>query len=148
MRPSPEGRIFLMKAEEHIRAGRIEEALTELQGAIRAKPDDHRLRVFLFQLQCIMGRWEKALTQLQVLSQINADTMMLAQIFQPVLQFEMLRAEIFEGKRTPFIFGEPMEWVGLLVKANEHISRGEYQAAETLRNQAFDAAPASSGTLN
>jgi type VI secretion system protein ImpE len=137
-----------MKAEEHIRAGRLEEALTELQGAIRAKPDDFRLRVFLFQLQCVMGKWEKALTQLQVLSQINADTMMLSQIFQPVLACEVLRAEIFEGKRTPIIFGEPLEWIGLLVKANEYICRGEFTAAQALRDQAYEAAPTTSGTID
>jgi len=137
-----------MKAEEHIRAGRLEEALTDLQNAIRDKPEDSRLRVFLFQLQCALGRWDKALTQLQLLESLNDETMLLAQVFRPVINCEMLRAEIFAGKRTPIIFGEPMEWVGLLVKANEHIARGEFAAALGLRDQAFEAAPATPGTMD
>ncbi len=137
-----------MKAEEHIRAGRLEEALTDLQNAIREKPEDSRLRVFLFQLQCALGRWDKALTQLQTLESLNDETMLLAQIFGPVINCEMLRAEIFAGKRTPIIFGEPMEWVGLLVKANEHIARNEFAAALELRDQAFEAAPATPGTMD
>ncbi|MDB6066628.1 MAG: virulence protein SciE type [Pedosphaera sp.] len=137
-----------MKAEEYIRAGRLEEALAELQNAVRNKPEDSRLRTFLFQLQCVLGRWDKALTQLQVLEQLNAETMLLAQLFRPVINCETLRAEIFEGKRTPIIFGEPMEWVGLLVKANEHVARGEFVAAQNLRDQAFEAAPATPGTLD
>ena len=137
-----------MKAEEHIRAGQLEDALTDLQNAIRSKPEDSRLRIFLFQLLCILGRWDKALTQLQLLEQLNSETMLLAQVFRPVINCETLRAEIFEGKRTPIIFGEPMEWVGLLVKANEHISRREFAAAGELRDQAFDAAPATAGTLD
>jgi type VI secretion system protein ImpE len=137
-----------MKAEEYIRAGRLEEALADLQNAVRSKPEDSRLRTFLFQLQCVLGRWDKALTQLQVLEQLNAETMLLAQVFRPVLNCETLRAEIFEGKRTPIIFGEPMEWVGLLVKANEHVARGEFQAAQNLRDQAFEAAPATPGALD
>jgi type VI secretion system protein ImpE len=137
-----------MKAEEYIRAGRLEEALADLQNAIRAKPEDSRLRIFLFQLQCVLGRWDKALTQLQLLEQMNAETMMLAQVFQPVINCEVLRAEIFAGKRTPIIFGEPMEWLGLLVKANEHIARNEFAAAAGLRDRAFEAAPATPGALD
>jgi type VI secretion system protein ImpE len=138
----------MMKAEEHIRAGRLDEALADLQDAVRNKPEDSRLRTFLFQLQCVLGRWDKALTQLQVLEQLNSETMLLAQVFRPVINCEALRAEVFEGKRTPIIFGEPMEWVGLLVKANEHVARGEFKAAEHLRDQAFEAAPATPGTLD
>src|SRR5581483_11661532 len=70
------------------------------------------------------------------------------QIFQPVIQCEALRRGVFEGKLTPLIFGEPLEWVGLLVKALEHIGRGEFSAAAKLRQQAFEAAPASAGTLD
>ena len=137
-----------MTAEEHIRAGRLDDALVELQNSIRKKPDDVPLRVFLFQLNCVLGRWEKALTQLQLLAELNADTMMLAQIFRPVLQCEVLRAEVFAGKRTPIIFGEPMEWVGLLVQANELFARGETKAAVDVRDRAFEAAPAHPGKIN
>jgi len=128
--------------------GPVEEALTDLQNAIRDKPEDSRLRVFLFQLQCALGRWDKALTQLQLLESLNDETMLLAQIFGPVINCEMLRAEIFAGKRTPIIFGEPMEWVGLLVKATSISARNEFAAALELRDQAFEAAPATPGTMD
>jgi type VI secretion system protein ImpE len=74
--------------------------------------------------------------------------MLLAEIFRPVLACEMLRREVFEGKRTPIIFGEPPEWVGLLVQANELSARGSYHAALELRDRAFEAAPATPGSLN
>ncbi len=137
-----------MKAEELIRAGRLEEALADLQSAVRAKPEDGRLRVFLFQVQCVMGKWDKALVQLQVLADLSAESFLLSRVFQPVIQCEMLRHEVFLGKRTPIIFGEPMEWVGQLLKANEHVAQGEYQAAKGLRERAFEAAPASPGQID
>ncbi len=137
-----------MTAKEHLSAGQPDEALTALQGEIRAHPEDPKLRIFLFQLQCVLGNWPKALTQLQVIAGIDPDTMLLAQIFQPVINCEALRRSIFEGKLTPLIFGEPLEWVGLLVKALEHIAKGEYAAAAELRARAFEAAPASAGTLD
>lgn len=138
----------LMSAQELLAAGQLDEALAALQNEIRARPEDSKLRVFLFQLHCVLGTWPKALTQLQVIAGIDPDTMMLAQIFHPVINCEALRQEVFTGKLTPLIFGEPLEWVGLLVKANEHVARGEFAAAAELRAQAFEAAPATAGTLD
>lgn len=137
-----------MTAEESIRAGNLSEALASLQESVRANPADAKLRVFLFQLQCVLGNWEKAMTQLKVLADLNPETMMLARIFGPVVNCEIFRAEVFQGKRTPIIFGEPTEWLGLLLRANEHTGRGEFAAAQPLREKAFEAAPATPGKLN
>ena len=126
----------------------MEDALSALQAEIRGKPEDSRLRIFLFQLNCALGRLDKALTQLQVIASLDAETMLLAQIFRPVIACELLRREVFQGKRTPLIFGEPMEWLGLLVQANELVARGEFAAAAESRASAFDGAPASSGKVN
>lgn len=135
-------------AEQYLKNGQLSEALGALKQQVRDKPQDARARVFLFQLDCVLGDFQKALDQLQVLASLNADTMLLAEIFRPVLACEMLRREVFEGKRTPIIFGEPPEWVGLLVQANELSARGAYRAALELRDRAFEAAPATPGSLN
>lgn len=137
-----------MNAEELVQAGRLEEALASLQDSVRAQPADARLRVFLFQLLSVMGQWDRAMTQLQVLGDMDASSMMLAQIFRPVLQCEALRAEVFAGNRTPIVFGEPAEWVGWLVQANQLVAKGEFAAARALREKAFEAAPAVAGKLN
>lgn len=137
-----------MTAADLIRQGLPTQALEALQAEIRQNPADPRLRVFLFQLNCILGRWEKALTQLQVVAGLNAETMLLAQIFRPVLACEMLRAEVFSGKRTPLIFGEPAEWIGLLVQTAALVGQGRFDAAAELRAKAFDAAPATPGKVD
>ena len=54
-----------MTAAELLRSGSLSETLDALQGEIRKNPADPRPRVFLFQLDCILGRFDKALTQLQ-----------------------------------------------------------------------------------
>jgi len=137
-----------MNSAELVQAGKLEEGLQALQAEIRKKPEDTRLRIFLFQLNCILGRLDKALTQLQVIASLNAETMLLAQIFRPVITCELLRREVFAGKRTPLIFGEPMEWVGLLVQANDLVAKGQFGPAAEARAKAFDAAPASTGKMN
>src|SRR5256714_11020826 len=118
-----------MTSAELVQAGQLEEGLTALQTEIRNKPEDNRLRIFLFQLNCVLGRLDKALTQLQVIASLDAETMLLAQIFRPVIACELLRREVFAGKRTPLIFGEPAEWVGLMVQACASVAEGQFGPA-------------------
>ncbi len=137
-----------MTAQELLNAGRLDESLAALQGEIRARPEDARLRIFLFQLLCILGRWDRALTQLNVLSELDASSMMLANVFTPVVHCEAFRATVFTGQRSPLIFGEPEEWIGLLVQANALVARGEFGASQALREKALEAAPAVPGRIN
>ena len=101
-----------MNVEEYIKAGQLDEALAFAQEAVRKTPAEARPRILLFQLLSVLGQWERALTQLNVLRDMDPECMVLAEIFRPVLQCEALREEIFAGKRSPLIFGEPMEWIG------------------------------------
>jgi type VI secretion system protein ImpE len=137
-----------MNAAELVQSGQLQGALKSLQAEIRDKPDDVRLRVFLFQLDCLLGQLDKALTQLQVVAGLNADTMMLAQIFRPVIACELLRREVFGGRRTPIVFGEPQDWMGWIIQANTLLAAGDFASSAKLRQQAFEAAPASAGTIN
>jgi len=136
-----------MTAEALIREAKPAEALEALQQEIRANPSDARLRIFLFQLLSVLGKWDKALSQLAVLRDLDADCMLFAQIFTPVVHCEIFRAEVSAGKRAPLIFGEPDEWIGLLVQANQHIAQGNFDAAAELRAKAYDAAPATPGRI-
>ena len=131
-----------------MKLGQLDEALAALQQEIRAKPEDGRLRIFLFQLLSILGRWDRALTQLNVLSELDASSMLLAKIFTSAVHCEAFRAEVFQGKRSPLIFGEPEEWIGLLVHANALAARGEFGASGASRERALEAAPAIPGAVN
>ena len=53
-------------AEQYLREGRVDAALSSLQDAVRAKPGDAKLRVFLFQILSVAGQWQRALNQLNV----------------------------------------------------------------------------------
>jgi type VI secretion system protein ImpE len=137
-----------MNAEQLLQAGKLEECLTALQEGVRREAADPKLRAFLFQLLCVLGRWDRALTQLEVLEGFGSDHALLARIFQPVVQCERLRSGIFAGERTPIVFGEPLEWIGWLVQANELVGKGNFNAAQELRDKVFEAAPATPGKIN
>jgi len=137
-----------MKPEELLKEGLLEEALKALQQVVRDDPANPKPRVFLFQLFSILGDWNRANTQLQVLSDMDSDSMMLARIFEPILLCEAVRTDVFAGKRTPIIFGEPPEWIGSLAEAMSLFGKGEFRAGAKLRDQAFEAAPTSAGKVN
>jgi len=90
-----------MKADELIRAGKLDEALASLKEAVRNDPAEAPLRVFLFQLLAVLGDWEGALAQLNVLAELNADCMLLAQMYRPALISEALRPEILAANEHP-----------------------------------------------
>jgi type VI secretion system protein ImpE len=137
-----------MTAEQLLKDGRPDEALKELQKAVRDDPANAKSRIFLFQLFSVQGDWNRADTQLKVLADMDSDSMMLSRIFEPILVCEAIRAEVFAGKRTPIIFGEPPEWIGSLVQATEMFGKGEFRAGIELRDKAFEAAPVTAGKIN
>ena len=137
----------LSAPEDSLRAGDPQQALKQLQDLIRGKPGDAKLRVFLFQLLCVMGQWPRALTQLNVAGELDPLTLPMVQTYREAIQCEALRADIFAGKRAPLIFGEPQPWLAQLIDALQHDATDPARAAAA-RAQALEAAPASSGNID
>jgi hypothetical protein len=104
----------LEAAERAIRDADLGAALRDLQDQVRQHPSNPKLRVFLFQLLCVLGEWERALTQLNVAAELDAQALGMAQMYRDAVQCEALRAAVFAGQRSPMIFGEPSEWLALL----------------------------------
>jgi len=134
--------------EEDVRQGRLEEALAALQAAVRKAPAEPKHRVLLFQLLSVMGQWERAMTQLNVVGDLDGKTMPMVQTYRAALKCEEFRAEVFAGKRTPLLFGQPARWAALLVQSLVQGAQGRSAEAEALHTEAFDLAPTSSGTID
>lgn len=136
------------QAEELLRAGNLSEALKLLQDQVRHDPANAKSRVFLFQLLSVLGQWDRAMTQLNVAAEMDPINLLMAQMCRQALNCEALRAEIFAGKRSPLVFGEPSEWVGLVIQANQMAGQGQYQQSQEPRERSFEAAPAVSGKID
>ena len=135
-------------AEQALRTGDPAGALAALQGMVRDKPDDARLRVFLFQLLCVLGQWERAQTQLELCAQLDPAALAMREMYREAILCERVRSDVFEGIRSPMLFGEPEGWIALLIESLIRAGRGEAAAAEKLRGDAFEQAPTTSGTLD
>jgi len=134
-------------APDLLKTGDPAGALKALQEEVRAKPQDAKLRVFLFQLLCVLGQWDRALNQLNVAAQLDASALAMAQMYREAIRCELLRAKVFEGATPPMVFGQPEEWLALLIEALLLAGRGKAKESAELRARAFDGAAGTAGTL-
>lgn len=137
-----------MRAEELLKSGDLDGALQELQADIRKRASDPKLRIFLFQLLCVRGDWTRAIAQLKLSAELDPSAVPMAQTYREAIICEVFREKVFAGEKAPLIFGEPQEWAALLVEATKLLAQGRPAEAASLRERAFEAAPAAAGELN
>jgi type VI secretion system protein ImpE len=135
-------------AEQSLKAGDPAAALAQLQEQVRAKPADPKLRVFLFQLLCVLGHWERALNQLDVASGLDPEAVAMQKTYGDAVRCEAVRDDVFDGKKSPMIFGQPDQWLALLIESLLVAGRGEAGQSQELRARAFDEAPTSQGEID
>jgi type VI secretion system protein ImpE len=135
-------------AEQALKDGDALRALKLLTEQIRSNPQDAKLRVFLFQLLCVLGQWDRALNQLNVALELDAEMLPMVQTYREAIACETLRLQVFRGQKVPMLFGEPETWIALLIEALLREGRGEPDAARQLREQALEQAPATAGTAD
>ena len=135
-------------AEGAFRAGDVSGALAQLSLEVRQRPQEAKLRVFLAQLLMMQGQWDRVLTQLQVLADLDAGALPMVHAYRSAVQCEQFRAEVFAGRRSPMIFGEPEPWQALLIQSLALEQQGQASQAAALRAQALEQAPATGGSIN
>lgn len=134
-----------MTPEEHLRAGDLDETLATLQDKVRKDPSNAKLRIFLFQLLCVLGDWNRAIAQLKVSAELDPAAEMMARTYREAIICEVYRDKVFAGEKEPMIFGQPQEWLAHLIEAQKLLGAGRAPEAAEMRARAFDAAPATSG---
>lgn len=136
------------KAEALLKEGDLDACLAEVMEQVRADGSAIAPRVFLFQLFCVLGQWERARRQLYILKDADASTIPMFEVYDNLLQCEQVRQSVFAGKRSPLMFGKPAQWTADLASALSALAAGNEAEAERLRDQAFEAAPETAGTIN
>lgn len=137
-----------MTAENLIREGKPLEALAEVEKAVRKAPTDPKLRIFLFQLLAVLGQWDRAVTQLNVIGDLDASALLMVTVYREVIAAEAVRNSVFAGKKTPMLLGEPEPWLGWLVESTKLLAANKTDEALRLHDAAFEAAPTTPGTID
>ena len=136
-----------MDLQQLLLEGKLAATRVGLQDLVRKNPANAKYRIFLFQLLCVKGQWNRALTQLNLTGELDAANLPMVQTYREAIQCEALRSDIFAGKRAPLIFGEPQPWLAQLIEALQ-LDVTDPQRAAVARAQAFEAAPASPGSID
>lgn len=137
-----------MNADEFLKQGRLDDALQSLQEQVRAEPSEARHRIFLFQLMCVVGQWERAIKQLRLCGQLDPSALAMVHTYSDAVQCEVLRKQVFKGERSPLVFGEPQQWLAELSEALRLDGQGDSAAAGALRMEVFDKASGTSGRID
>jgi type VI secretion system protein ImpE len=90
-----------MKAKELYQAGKLNEAVQALSAEIRDNPTDAQRRVFLFELLCFAGDYDRADKHLNYLSGQSPQAQMGAVLYMSSLHGERLRHKLFAEKDYP-----------------------------------------------
>ena len=90
-----------MKADELLRAGKLEEAIDLLGVELRSSPGDAQRRTFLFELLCFAGEHDRAEKQLDVLAGGGRPAEMGALLYRAALHAERTRRQMFLSENYP-----------------------------------------------
>jgi len=137
-----------MLAQDYLKDGNLADTLAAAMQSVRDEPAAVEHRTFLFQLFSVAGKWDRALNQLNVAGELDAAAIPMVQTYREALVCEALREQVFAGTRSPLVFGDPEQWIALMLESVKLCGQEKYEQAAALREQAYEDAPACSGTIN
>ncbi len=94
-------------AHQLFQAGRLNDAVQALNLEVKNHPEDSKRRIFLFELLCFSGDYERAEKQLNILGSEGMNSEMGALVYRSALLAEKTRQELFTKREFPKPVGEP-----------------------------------------
>lgn len=134
--------------ETLLKQGLPREALSALQNEIRNSPAATAPRIVLFQLLALLEDWPRAQTQLDTLDKLSQEHATFSQVYRRVVAAEQSRIAVLAGQQAPIVIGTPSPWIAKLIEALRLTGEQQHAAAEALREQALEEAPAIGGQID
>ena len=137
-----------MNADQHFRAGQLQEALDAQLKAVKADPSDHSKRLFLFELLVFAGDLDRARKQISLVDygQLELDAAVLT--YTKLLDAEAARRKLFSDGTAPRFFGEVPEHIHWRLDALACLREGRTADAMARLAKADEDAPVVKGRLN
>lgn len=137
-----------MDHEHLLKQGKLDDCLSSIQNKIRSDASNVKHRIFLFQLLLILGEWNRAEKQLDVIAKMDPITIAMVLEYRAAIKSEVCREAVFSGIENPVFMGKPDEWQALILQSVKSFANDKEQEAQKLLETALEIAPTSSGTLN
>jgi type VI secretion system protein ImpE len=126
----------------------LAQIFAEAQARIRTAPTDLVARSNLWQVFAARGEFDRARLQLDMMLKVDASWAMEVQGCHSLIDAEMQRSAVFEGRESPVCLGTPPPWFGALASALPLLAQGHIDAASRLLEQVRDQAEPCSGSIN
>jgi type VI secretion system protein ImpE len=134
--------------KELLDSGRLDAALEAQTQEVKANPADATARIFLFELLCFAGQWDRAEKQVDVLASESAQTALAVGVYKANVAAEKQRAKLYREGAAPHFLNEPPAYVDSQVEAIRKLASGDAAGARELLDRAEEQRPACAGTWN
>lgn len=138
----------MSEAKTLLDSGNLDGAIQEALNAVRSKPTDVTARIFLFELSCFSGDWERAEKQLEVIGQQDAIAMIGSHIYKQNFKAERDRIGLFSEGLIPECLMPPPNYVEGLLAAVSHVKDGKIKEAIEVVSQVEENRPAFAVKVN
>jgi type VI secretion system protein ImpE len=148
--PFPAGPIAAPRAsaedviDARLASGDVSGVRHALVDAARHAPADQRIRMFLCQVLCIEGAWDRARTHLRALATLSPEAQMLAAAYGQAIEAERQRAAAMAGDERASLLVRAGTWAEEFVDALAAVGPD----AALLRRRALDASPDMPGEVD
>ncbi len=129
-------------------SGSVAQALQNAEVRVRQQPGAFAECWQLFQWLCVMGDWPRALTQLQVATQLTPDFAQTAHVYRNLIRAEVFRADVIKGAVEPGALLPSPDWMTPLCNALALAEAGDTDGSDHYRQQALSEVPNSSGAFD
>ncbi|HQU82194.1 MAG TPA: type VI secretion system accessory protein TagJ [Pyrinomonadaceae bacterium] len=128
--------------------GNLKGAIESALAAVKANPTNIPARIFLFELSCFSGDWERAARQLDVVGHQDVNAMVGSKIYSENFEAERARMNFFAHSSVPETLMPLPEYVKELLRANDLIRQGNTAEAKILLDEVEENRPAAPCKVN
>jgi type VI secretion system protein ImpE len=136
------------EAKKLFDAGDLTGAIESVLNFVRANPTNIPARIFLFELSCFSGDWDRANKQLDVIGHQDTNAMIGSMIYRQNFKAEGDRIRYFSDSLQPGILAPPPTYVGDLIQANSRVREGNTAEARALLDKIEEERPAFKALVN
>jgi len=135
-------------AKELFDAGDLKGAIEEVTREVKSSPTEIRKRIFLFELLCFAGDFDRAERQLDVIGHQSMQAEVGVLVYRNNIKAERDRRRLFSDGLQPHFLSEPPAYVDLCMDAINRLREGNLAEARQTLNKAEEERPALTGKFN
>lgn len=122
--------------------GNLNGAVEAALASVKANPTDIPARIFLFELSCFSGDWERAARQLDVIGHQSTNAMIGSKIYSDNFEAERARMNLFAHSSVPETLMPTPDYVKDLLRAVDLVRQGKTGEAKLVLDEVDETRPA------